>query len=86
MTEHVEDLRSDLSVFHRVDDLEGMPARRFFGFVVRLPAYQGVLAARMEAERQEGESMQYPNAGAAPKRRFDDARQNPELAPYIEGL
>lgn len=83
MNDHLEDIRSDMSALHRVDDLEAMPASRFFAFVDRLPAYQGVLRARAEKEQQDNGA---PTASSAPKRTFDDARQNPELAPYIEGL
>jgi len=30
-------------VFHRVDDMESMPARRFLAFVARLPHYDGAI-------------------------------------------
>lgn len=46
----LEDIRSDLSVFHRVDDMDGMPAHRFWSFVMRLPHYGGALAALALAE------------------------------------
>ena len=43
---HLDDVRSDMSVYHRidVDDVESMPASKFFMLAERLPAYGGVLA------------------------------------------
>jgi len=51
--DYKEDIASDFSVFHRVDDVSAMPARRFFSLAVRLVAYKGVLRARIEAEMQK---------------------------------
>jgi len=48
--DHLEDVRSDLSVFHRIDFLEEMPSRRFFSLAYRLVAYKGVVRARVEHE------------------------------------
>lgn len=48
--DHVDDIESDLSVFHRVDDMYAMPAPQLLRFALRLPAYAGVLRARIEAE------------------------------------
>ena len=45
MTDHLLDIASDLSVFHRIDDVEGMEAAVFLALVFRLPAYAGALAA-----------------------------------------
>lgn len=41
-----------MSVFHRVDveEVEQMPAARYFMLAIRLPAYSGALAARLRAE------------------------------------
>jgi hypothetical protein len=47
---HLDDIASDLSAIHRIDDMWTMDARRFYRLVTRLPAYQGVM--RMTAERQ----------------------------------
>lgn len=41
---HLADVRSDFSVYHRVDDLEAMPAHRFVGFLPRIPVYGGAVA------------------------------------------
>jgi hypothetical protein len=45
----VEDIESDLSVFHRVDDLAGISVCRFFRLVTRLSAYGGVMTSRFAA-------------------------------------
>lgn len=51
--DHLADIESDMSAFHRVDDIWSMPARKFFPFAFRLAAYQGVMQARaIEAERE----------------------------------
>lgn len=52
MLDYLEDLESDFSVFHRVDDMYALPAEQFFALSVRMAAYSGALAARF---RQEGE-------------------------------
>jgi hypothetical protein len=51
--DHLEDIESDLSVFHRIDDPWSMPGPRFFRFVMRLPAYAGVMAARVVAQQEK---------------------------------
>ncbi len=79
------DVVSDLSSFHRVDDPEALPADRLWALVERLPAYDGVLAARLRKEDENG-GHHTPRPADAPKREYDDAHLNPELAPYIEGL
>jgi hypothetical protein len=43
ITPSLEDIRSDLSVFHRVDDMESMPALRFVSMAERLVHYDGVI-------------------------------------------
>ncbi len=42
-----EDLESDFSVFHRVDDMLAQPARLFVTRAIRLPAYGGALTASL---------------------------------------
>lgn len=40
---YLEEIRSDLSRFHRVDELESLPADRFFSLVHRLQFYDGAV-------------------------------------------
>lgn len=76
------DVVSDLSVFHRVDDPQGMPAHRLFMLAERLPAYQGVLAARLEQERDTTQPAVAGRSGGV--RRYDDIASNPEAAALFD--
>lgn len=49
--DHFEDVVSDLSVFHRVDDWRELPSSRFFQWAERLPAYEGAVRAAFLAAR-----------------------------------
>jgi len=53
---YLDDLRSDFSVLHRVDEIEAMPGPRFFAYAYRLSAYQGLIAAA--ARREQGKQAQ----------------------------
>lgn len=51
------DIESDMSVFHRIDDIYSMPGPKFFRLAWRLAAYQGCMrdnaitaARRLQAE------------------------------------
>jgi len=50
VVDHLEDLESDFSVFHRVDDLGTLDGPRFFRLALRIFAYDGVMAARLAAQ------------------------------------
>lgn len=63
MLECLDDIASDMSVFHRIEEVESMPARRFFAFATRLPAYSGAVTARLAAAAAPA---QPPAAAAAP--------------------
>lgn len=73
MFAHWDDVASDLSAVHRIDDPWSMPARRLFSLAYRLPAYPGVLALRV---RQESAAAPEPGptTAAAPSAQisFDD--------------
>lgn len=53
--QNLEDIESDLSVFHRVVDADLLPADRFISLAQRLPAYKGVLRMRLEMESYAAE-------------------------------
>lgn len=60
--DHLDDIESDLSAIHRVDDMHDLPARRFFLLAERLPAYQGALQARLSGQHAEaGETTPAPD-------------------------
>lgn len=76
----MEDIRSDFSVFHRVDNIEEqLTADQFFPRVRRLVAYQGAL--RMTAE-EEAEKKDKSPAGRERKvdRVYRDVKHNPEIS------
>ncbi len=50
LLQYLPDIESDMSAFHRIDDIYSMEAARFFRLATRLPAYKGVMRALMEAE------------------------------------
>lgn len=71
--EHLEDIRSDLSVFHRVDDLESMRVDRFLSFAFRLPHYQGAMRNFVLRELADNEpAAAEPASVAAPTGGNDD--------------
>lgn len=57
-----------MSVFHRVDDVEAMPARRFIDFALRLPAYKGVIRALAEDAARDEHEGRAPSAPATGSR------------------
>lgn len=50
--DYLDDIESDLSAVHRVDDMWQMDGPRFFRLAHRLPAYRGVMRMRAEAEAE----------------------------------
>jgi hypothetical protein len=48
--DHLDDLESDFSAIHRIDDIYSMRSRKFFTFAKRIAAYQGAMAARVAEE------------------------------------
>lgn len=57
--DYLDDIESDLSVFHRIENLYEMPSVKLFHFATRLGAYGGVLSARAQqkTEDQDGAEM-----------------------------
>lgn len=61
----LDDIRSDMSVFHRIDDIATLDGPRFFRLAWRLPAYQGVMRARLLTERKEQQELPSATSGTA---------------------
>lgn len=77
MLDCLDDLESDFSVFHRVDDMYSLDAPRFFRLANRIVAYQGVLRLRVEAEARERQE--------APEDITSDAvTSDPDLAGLVD--
>lgn len=82
MVHHLEDIRSDLSVLHRVDDMESMPAPRFFALAYRLDAYQSVIALKARKQQQtrpKPVEMSLSQWGAANADKVEEARRAQEV-------
>jgi hypothetical protein len=56
----LDDLESDFSVFHRVEDMYALPTPKFFRLASRLFAYEGVLRRRLISETQHQHEEQEP--------------------------
>lgn len=59
MLDYLDDIASDLSVFHRIDDPDELDGPRYFRLAWRLAAYEGVMRARAMEARQEQEAPQH---------------------------
>ena len=62
MLTHLDDVCSDLSVFHGVKDASRLDAVTFHKLTYRLTAYQGAVAARAAAQHERGSSSGSPRA------------------------
>ena len=58
MLDHLDDIASDMSVFHRIDDVTVLDGPTFFRLAWRLPAYAGVMQARALAASDESSPQQ----------------------------
>ena len=67
--ECLPEIESDMSVFHRIEDVYTMSAVTFFRRVELLPAYDGALTARL---RREQSRTTQDSGAAAPARQTDD--------------
>jgi hypothetical protein len=61
---HLADIESDFSVFHRVDDPLALAGPEFFRKAVRLAAYTGVMAARVAAQHERSQPLAATGRGA----------------------
>lgn len=49
----LDDIASDMSVFHRVDDITTLDGPTLMRLAWRLPAYEGAMRSRVMAEQEE---------------------------------
>lgn len=61
-----EDVVSDFSAIHRVDDPLSLPSPRFFSLAQRLPAYPGAVQAAMRVRIMDTQRQLQPEAAGAP--------------------
>lgn len=62
--DHLADLESDFSRFHRVDDIYAMDGARFMRLAWRIAAYDGMMSRRIEAQNHKPPT---PSAGKGGK-------------------
>jgi hypothetical protein len=68
--DHLADLDADFLAIYRIDlEEDDISGPRFFSLAHRLPAYSGVMAARIEAERDQQDDRPAPTA--APRQTAD---------------
>lgn len=67
VAENLEDVKSDMSVLHRVDDISALPAASFFPRAERLSAYDGIIRRRA-LDQQIREDEARSGGRAAPSR------------------
>ncbi|QKV74535.1 hypothetical protein [Amycolatopsis sp. Hca4] len=58
--EHLDDVLSDMSVFHRVDELDELPAAVFLPRMVRLALYDGAVRHAMRRAVEQPEAIPAP--------------------------
>lgn len=61
----LDDIESDMSAFHRVDDITTLDGPRFFKLAWRLSAYQGVIRARLSEQESSAEATSAPHGAGA---------------------
>lgn len=83
VVDYLDDIESDFSVFHRVDDVWSMSGPRFFKLAWRLPAYQGVMQARAVAE-SERSPVERPFEYGQPSSAAGGVQWNPGTAQSIQ--
>lgn len=83
--DHLEDLESDFSVLHRVEDMYSLDGPQFFRKAMRMAAYQGVMAARV-AEIQERQNKK-GGGGSGEKKSWAQVKRErdgqPDLPPDL---
>lgn len=75
MIAHLDDLESDFSRFHRVDDVWRMDGPRFMRMAWRIEAYGGVMALRRREQFPELAAMTTATAVSVPAREVVDLAQ-----------
>lgn len=57
MIDHLGDLESDFSRFHRIDDIYQLDGPRFMRLAWRIGVYEGVISMRMRAQQPVDEPL-----------------------------
>jgi hypothetical protein len=70
---YLDDVASDMSVFHRVDDITALSGRTLFRLATRLPAYEGAMRVRAQEAKDSDPGLASPG----PRGDADGAEWNP---------
>lgn len=81
MLDHLDDLVSDFSAIHRIDDIYALGGERFFNLANRVVAYPGVMRihAELQASAQRAEAGIDRVGGTA-----SEIAASPDLSDLIE--
>lgn len=88
----LDDIESDMSALHRIDDITSLDGPRFFRLAWRLPAYEGAMRARLQAERDEQPRQSAAGAPLGPPPSAGSAEWNPgtkatlQADPSLKGI
>lgn len=74
MLECLDDIVSDMSVFHRVDDITALDGPTLLRLAWRLPAYEGAMRIRVQEAQEEPAGVAQGSGSAS---RAGDAEWNP---------
>jgi hypothetical protein len=84
---NLDDVRSDFSVYHRVDEIEHLPAERFVAYTLRLPVYGGATAYLARRDASEPQEPSQPRADTRWQDISDLMKTDPdfrELGSYVQ--
>jgi hypothetical protein len=73
--DHLDDLESDFSAVHGIENMYDLPSRKFLAMAMRISAYEGVMSARLVKKHEAGQQGPTP-----PPQTPQTAPQRPEEA------
>lgn len=89
--ECLDDITSDMSVFHRVDDIYALDGPTLFRLAWRLPAYEGAMRVRVQMAHVDGPSeargAYSPGAASGGEREWNPGTKETMMAdPALKGI
>jgi hypothetical protein len=88
MLDCLDDIASDFSVFHRIDDCNALDGPTYFRLAWRLPAYAGVMQARaLAAQSADQPRPSQGDSGAARRQEINPGTRATLMAePAFQGI
>jgi hypothetical protein len=89
--DHLDDLASDFSAIHRVDDMLALDGPTFMRLAYRIGCYQGVLQVAVRAEGAQGAAQPQPQSqqplyGAPSRTMHGGSRAELQAVPEFSGI